>query len=243
MSLNNSDSNTQQSMTPLLCVICVFMILCGLGFWQIQRLQEKQNIISSIQTSLLQPASQYHPSNESSYQHNHKYVLSGNFKYDKSMFLYGAHPRDEGRHGYFVVTPFETEGTHILIKRGWISPVSVEAFLHQQRHIDQSRDQRQITAVLKRIDSDAQHQTHKNDNHRNIWFYIDIPAMSRFTTQELEPDLYMVLLDGEPLPHHLAMSTPTDIIQIENNHLVYAITWFALAIIAVLMYIIYRKSN
>lgn len=241
---NPHRDDMHKALTPLLFVICACMIFCGLGFWQIHRLQTKNQLITSMKSAILREASNFHGHQDhSNYHHNHKYIMSGRFKYGDSMFLYGPHPKDEGRHGYYVLTPFETNGTHVLVRRGWISPVNIETFMHQQQHIDHTADVRHVTAVLKKLNDTQHHNTHKNDNNRNIWFYIDIPAMSNFTKHDLEPNIYMVLMDGEPLSHHLAISTTDDIIQIENNHMVYAITWFALAIIIVLMYIIYKKSN
>lgn len=240
-------NNVQRSLQSIIFVTVVCTILVCLGFWQLYRLGVKNEIIHQMQLDLAQAATPFHRDMpEYAYKHHSKYSINGQFLYGKDMFLYGTHPTQSGKHGYFILTPFTTEdGIDVVVNRGWISPTMIEQFVKHQHAKYNTPDPRHIVAILVKPSEcpECTQHTHNNDRNRNIWFYVDLPAMSKFTERDLRQDFYMTLLEGEPFSRELFIATADHFLAIPNDHLWYAITWFSLAIALVVIYIMYNRQE
>jgi surfeit locus 1 family protein len=81
--------------------------------------------------------------------------------------------------------------------------------------------------------------TPENEPHNNTWFYIDPLSMSAAAGLSPVQGYYLLAANkspgGVPVGHQWRVDLP-------NNHLHYAITWFALAFGLLVIYIVYHKQ-
>ena len=75
----------------------------------------------------------------------------------------------------------------------------------------------------------------------NYWFWVDLPAMAKATgLSDVTP--FYIDADATPKPGGWPKGGVTQI-DLPNDHLQYAITWFALAAAAIVVYIVWRRQN
>ena len=213
-----------------------FIVLVGLGTWQLQRLSWKQELIARIEVGLEAAPSALPGDAAALAGFDHRRVhLSGRFHHDKELYLT---PRTfEGRLGVHVLTPFSLDaGAVVLVDRGWVP---------DERIAPASRPEGQMTGTL-RLDGIARQPAQPNpftpDNEaaNNRWFWIDLPAMERAVGMPLLPILVAAGPAANPggLPVG-ALGT----IDIRNDHLGYAMTWYALAVGLVAVVVLYRRRT
>lgn len=220
----------------LLITTFLFLILLSLGFWQIGRLNEKNALIRQIHSELSKPTPPL-PQNFTATVNDaySKYKMHGRFLPGKDMLLYSSNPHHPERHGYFIMTPFVLdEGRVILINRGW-APQSLARNLPSSLDQGLERASSSIDAMvmLPKLPSIF---IPKNDAQRNVWIYVDLKAMEDFAAVPIEQGFYMVLINGDDLPKELTIKRPEDFLQIRNDHLWYAVTWFSLAFAVAIIY-------
>jgi surfeit locus 1 family protein len=158
-----------------------------------------------------------------------KMSLTGTFQYDKVLHLIGRQMGEDV--GYFMLTPFtlDDDGRVILVNRGF-SPEGKEA---------RPEGLQTVEGIIRPL---RQKRMFAPSNHseKNIWFYEDVPAMSNLTGLALLPLVVEVV--GEQKTGVYPIPGDGKII-LRNDHLVYAITWFTLALIGLIMFAFYHKEK
>ncbi|WP_425099223.1 SURF1 family protein [Tropicibacter sp. S64] len=205
---------------PLLFGLIGAAILVGLGTWQLQRLEWKRGILSEIESRIggaPQPLPDMVSPAEQKYQ---PVALSGSIGEEALFVLVSAKQLGAG---WRVISPFTTEdGRTILLDRGFTpvdrkqaparaEPVTVQGNLHWP--------------------DDRNSSTPDNDVAKNTWFARDIGAMAE--ALKTEPLLVIARQITPPDPGLTLM--PVDTAGIPNDHLQYAITWYSLAVVWLIM--------
>ncbi|MDG1286615.1 MAG: SURF1 family protein [Rickettsiales bacterium] len=206
-------------------------VLVGLGSWQMQRLAWKDQLLAQYETGKTLPALELsaiasQDLNNNAYRH---LKFSGKFMHDKEVHLGGR--RWHGKTGYQVLTPMKMkDGRIFLVNRGWI-PFELK---DQEKRADSiAQSHASLTAVL-RIPKQAQLFTPENHPKKNFWFTVDVPAITEFTGVTPEPVMLEVI---EAEPDINAFPIPSDGVRVfRNDHLGYALTWYALALGALIMF-------
>ena len=209
------------------------IVLLGLGTWQVQRLEWKGDLIAARGTALAAPAIELPLADAELARLDHRRVrVSGRFLHDLEFYLL---PRFlDGGVGLHVVTPLErTAGPIVLIDRGWV-PESARA--PGVRAAGQARGTVIVEGVA-RTNSPHNVFTPRNDAPGNQWFWIDIPAMAEHAGLAFQP----AFVEAGPAANAggLPLGGQTRI-ELRNNHLGYAITWYALAVALAAIYVIYH---
>lgn len=213
---------------PLLFIIGAVVVLMGLGIWQVERLQWKNAMIARIEAAQALPALGTLPQDVDGLDYRNV-ALTGTFIHDKSLHLAG-HPEGEGM-GFYLVTPFklEDDGRIILINRGF-SPLDKES----------KPSGMQTVPGIIRPPRHKRYFSPGNRADKNVWFYEDIPAMSQATGLMLTP----IVVEATGAREKGVYPLPSDgKIALRNDHLNYAITWFSLAIIGLVMFGVYYKKG
>ncbi len=212
-----------------LFVIFFITIFCALGTWQLYRLQWKLEIISEITAGLDSNPIEYSNLIKKNYQ---RVSIKGKFNFDEQIYLYSLN--DSGKPGYDIITPFETDkNENVLVNRGWISKE-----LKGNPNINSKKGPEQkIVGFLREIYKPNMFKP-ANDIVKNVWFSINLEDLNKVTGKQFS-EFVIFLEDGQakvPLPKKISIDVP-------NNHLKYAITWYAISISIIFYYLYFRKKK
>ncbi len=219
--------------------VIAFCILIALGTWQMQRLAWKEGLIAKMQHSATSEPEVGLPATTTLGGRGFDYFrVRGVFLHDKEFHL-GARTHKE-KQGYHILTPFMLEdGRQILLNRGWVPADKKEASTRLDS-LTQLEDDASIVIRI-RTDDDRNYFTPEHSVKDNIWFWKNIPAMNAESGLKLIPYSADVMNPREEgvLPVPLARE-----IELRNDHLMYAVTWYLLAVCELLVgYAYYRKSR
>ena len=208
-------------------VFFIITLFCVLGTWQLVRLQWKNNLIYEIGEGLKSPAINYSNKIQKNYQ---RVIAEGEYDFEKQIYLYSLN--EKGEPGFDVITPFKTlDLENILINRGWI-----KANQKNESIINKVEGKKIQGLMFKNVKKNI----FKPDNEieKNIWFSINLEDVNKFTGKKFNE--YIFYLEDEkistPKPKKITIDLP-------NNHLKYAITWYSISISIFLYFLYFRKKN
>jgi len=201
-------------------------LFCSLGTWQLYRLQWKQDLINQISEGLNSVPIQYSQNINKNYQ---RVTLVGKYNFKNQIYLYNLNKK--GQPGFDVITPFETlNKENVLINRGWIK----KEFKNNPRINSFSKN---IKGLLKESNK-KNIFTPENDLKKNIWFSINLNEIQKLTGKKFNK--FIVYLEDEkintPKPKEITIDLP-------NNHLKYAITWYSISISILFYFLYFRKKQ
>ncbi|MCV6825250.1 MULTISPECIES: SURF1 family protein [Halocynthiibacter] len=201
---------------PLIFGIVGTLILCSLGFWQLDRLDEKTEELAKIDATILaDPVSVPEVPNEDRDQYL-PVKAAGTVGPREITVL--ASVQKIGA-GYRIISEFTLEnGRRILLDRGFVAIPAKDA----PRPVVAA----EITGNLLWPD-EMQSSTPPPDLDAGVWFGRDIPAMAK--ALDTEPVLLVQRSSTEP--NLVTTPFPVDSSGIPNRHLEYVLTWFGLAIV------------
>ena len=201
-------------------------LFCSLGTWQLYRLQWKQDLINQISEGLNSTPIQYSQNINKNYQ---RVALVGKYNFKNQIYLYNLN--EKGQPGFDVITPFETlNKENVLINRGWIK----KEFKNNSAINSYSSN---IKGLLKESTRNNIF-TPNNDLKENIWFSINLNEIQKVTGKKFNK--FIVYLEDEtidtPKPKEITIDLP-------NNHLKYAITWYSISISILFYFLYFRKKQ
>ena len=212
-----------------LFVIFFITVFCALGTWQLYRLQWKLELINEISSGLNSSPIEYSNSIKKNYQRVNTF---GKFDFDKQIFLYSLN--ESGKPGYDVITPFRTnKGENVLVNRGWI----IKELKDNPSINFEVANEKKIVGLLREIYKPNMFKP-DNDLKNNIWFSINLEDLKVATGEQFN-EFVIFLEDNEakiPLPKKISIDVP-------NNHLKYAITWYAISVSIIFYYLYFRRKQ
>jgi surfeit locus 1 family protein len=220
---------------PTIAALLGIAVLVGLGVWQLQRLAWKEALIARVAARLGAPAvGAPGPSEwtrldlgEREYQ---PVTISGRFAHDHEIHVVQplTEPRGHyGGYGYLVMTPLTTaDGWTVYVNRGFVPEDKTDPATRAAGQVDSEVT---VTGLL-RAPHDRSWFMPADNLAKNQWFSRD-PALyagaAGLPPGKVAP--YIIDAFADPrLPGGLPQGGET-IVDFPNNHLQYAITWFALA--------------
>jgi surfeit locus 1 family protein len=220
---------------PTLVTLPALAVLIGLGTWQVQRLQWKTELIAQREAALAAPpvALPDDPAGFAALAFR-RVEAAGRFLHERELHL---QPRVlHGQVGAHVLTPLQLDdGRILLVNRGWVPEAARDP---ARRPEGQVAGPQTVTGVLRAGFAPGWF-TPENQPAANQWFWIDIPAMARIVGEPLLPAVLDA--DARPVPGGLPVGgqTPTEI---RNDHLQYAVTWYALAVALLVIYVLFHRQ-
>lgn len=233
---------TGSLLVPGMATAMAFALLSSLGFWQLRRLDEKETLIARIESRLDESPQSPPPRAEwarlapADYDFRHVRVR-GHYIGGPDALLYAQAPQGFGREpGYIVLSPFEiSEVGVVLVERGFVPdskkaayspPPAGEVTLVGHLRAPQSRN------LFTPADAPAQRLWYSRDPAA-IAASLKIGGGAPFS---LAVDSGAGADPGQPLP---APDSP----QIVNNHLSYAVTWFGLAGVLLIVFTLFARGR
>lgn len=213
-----------------LLALAALIVLLGLGFWQVERLAWKDGLIASIDSRLaMSPA----PLDEAiaapqsiADQEYRPVMVSGVFNHEWERHFFATH---KGATGYFVYTPLErANGDYVWINRGF---VPFELKDPAKRAEGQVSGPVEIKGLLRSaLVEKPSSLVPDNDLAKNIFYWKDIRDMTSSSGMPADAKVLGLFVDADnaPNPGGLPVGGVT-LIDLPNNHLQYAITWFGIA--------------
>lgn len=213
--------------TALFLLCAAFMAgFLALGVWQVQRLAWKRDLIARVEARIhaepvpapdsaafarLAPA-------EAEYR---RVSLSGHFLNDRETLVQAVTALGGG---FWVLTPFATDGGFtVLVNRGFVPP---EMRSPQLRASARTEGATSLTGLL-RLSEPGGGFLRANDPSAERWYSRDVDAiLAARGVPEGAP--YFVDAEARDASGAYPVGGLT-VVRFTNNHLVYALTWFALA--------------
>ena len=252
----------------ILCCLSGVLVLVGLGSWQVQRLFWKQDLMAVRQDSLgANPVSlrDVEAGIENGFDVDFLRVTAeGYYRHDLERFVYDLR---DGRIGWRVVTPLVVPGELIvLIDRGFVldedrdvrkrlettTIAALSPELLKQGSASWPAPV-QVTGHVRLHAHDKGWFTPANDARNNRWYSYDLEALSRSLPEDtgfVPPDGYAAFVPvfiqvepgGEPETGEKLKPVALDA-KLPNNHLQYAITWYALAVALTVIGLLVLRSR
>lgn len=218
-----------------LACLLVFAAALGLGVWQVQRLGWKRDLIARMQAQLAAPAVALPPGPAPGREFDYRRVRISGHYLPGTSYLLGprSHGDDSGFHLLTILAL--ADGRHLLVNRGWV-PADWQAGVTRPPGDD---DEVMLTGVL-RTQFGHNYWTPDYDRSRRLWFWYDVTAIARQSGTDLLPAVLELDAQDDHAGPPLAGVTRIDL---PNNHLQYAITWFALAGVVAIMFAVYRHRQ
>jgi surfeit locus 1 family protein len=223
-------------LAPTLWFLPGLALLIGLGVWQLQRLQEKEALIASVEAGMKAPPVPFAEALKLGEGADYHHVqLMGHFLHDKELYVFSRGPM--AAVGVDVVTPLvQDNGETVLVDRGFVP----EALRNPAtRAAGQVQGDIAVTGVLRETQKPGIFTPAANRQAR-LWFVKDVPAMAAALGVSAPP--VIVEADASPNPGGWPLGGRTQI-DFPNDHLQYAITWFGLALALTAVYLLYHRSK
>lgn len=219
---------------PTLMSVPAFLVLLALGSWQMQRLYWKQELIDAFSERVTAEPLTTAPVGKAIDDIEYRRVrLTGRYLNEHEMFLAGR--TFNGRAGWDVLTPFQADdGTVVVIDRGWIPLEKKDRASRPQSLIDGPTT---AEGVIRRADI-RNYFTPPNEPNNNLWFSADVDAMAKKAGL---PQVRPYLVEGlrQSIPGGFPVGGEIQV-ALRNDHLQYAITWYALALILAVIYVLFH---
>jgi surfeit locus 1 family protein len=216
----------------LLPALLAFIILIGLGTWQIERKAWKEALIAALTERLAAPpqalpAQATWPKLDAASDEYRRVKFTALFDHAAEALVYGAASAfrpDVSGPGYWVFTPARlADGSQVIVNRG---------FVPEDRKEPGSRSAGQVSGPLEIIGAlrwpDTRHWfTPQDDAAHNLWFSRDPQAIAAAKGLGTVAPFFVEM--EAPVPPGGLPSPGKIVVNLPDNHLQYAITWFGLA--------------
>ena len=216
-----------------------FVLLLGLGTWQLQRLHWKEGLIAQREAGLkAAPVALPTTLDEAHALEFHPVRAEGQFRNDRELDL--NLESKTGEAGFHIVTPLMlADGTALLVDRGFV-PTELKA--PETRTAGEPSGAIAVTGLV-RLPSAGKPSwfTPDNDAGRNSWFYVDVAAMAQAAGAARVLPFY-IDAGATPNPGGWPKGGQT-LTDLPNNHLQYAITWYSLALALIVIYIRFARRR
>jgi len=227
---------------PGLTIAAVIMtaILIGLGVWQVNRLHWKLDLIATMDRKMhappiavdgASPAFAWVPQNDYA-----RVALNGRFDNSKEAYVFTTGP--EGVPVYHVLTPLMTDAGHIyLVDRGMVPLDKRDPASRAQGQIE---GETHVIGIWRTPDDPGPFTPAPDLAHR-VWYARDVKAIAASDHVSLAAPV-VIEADAAPNPGGWPKGGQT-VVDLPNNHLSYAVTWFGLAAGLIGVYLAYHISK
>ncbi len=213
----------------VICLLLLTAVFIGLGTWQVKRLHWKLDLIARVDARVHAPPQPAPgPSTWSSINANddeYRHVrIAGTLMNDKETQVYAVTNLGPG---FWVLTPMKSaDGTITWINRGFVPTDKRNPKTRPEGEISTPTT---ITGLL-RINEPKGTLLRSNVPQDERWYSRDVAAMAAARgLTDVAP--YFIDADSQPNPGGLPVGGLTQIV-FPNSHLVYAFTWFGMAIMS-----------
>jgi surfeit locus 1 family protein len=220
-----------------IATIIALLILLALGTWQLERRTEKHALLDQIRARETLPAAPIEVLLPvGAYGAFRQATAQGSFANDQEIFVVHARVEDgPTRPGVRVLTPFTlASGGTILVDRGWVDDAHKDPSTRRDGQVEGVTE---VTGTLQQ-GGRAAYFTPPPDIAKRVFYVRDVAQMTKSFGLSLRSPLIFEVAQGpaggpQAIPSRVAIS---------DNHLSYAITWYSLAIVLIVVYLRYHQT-
>ena len=219
-------------LVPALSTLAMLLVLLGLGTWQMRRLAWKTALLAQIAAAEQAPAVKL-PAQPGPFQ---KVSVRGRLLGDRTA-LYGAEVHDAPSGpvlgGQLIVPLQRADGPTLLVDLGWVPA-------QRTGPLDVPSDETTIDGYVRPPDHPGLFSA-TDDPRARLFYTLDPAAIgAALGLPEVAPFTLVAL--GAPPPRgwpEPARHLPRP----PNNHLQYALTWYGLAVVLVVVFVAYVRKG
>lgn len=197
------------------------IVFAALGIWQIERRVWKLDLIARVDARIhAAPAALPRPAEWKDDQAYRRVRVTGTFQHEAETLVQALTDRGAG---WWVLTPLRTGAGTILVNRGF---VPAERRAPASRRAGQPAGPVTITGLLRATEPGGGF-LRENDPAAGRWYSRDVAAIARMRRLT---GVMPFFLDADATAN--AGGWPVGgltVVAFRNDHLIYALTWFALA--------------
>lgn len=219
------------SAAVVVVLACALAVLIALGTWQVYRLQWKEGLLADIDARTKAPAvSLVDMEKRRAEEGTVEYwpvTVKGEFLHASERHFFSTW---KGQSGFNVYTPLELgDGRVVFVNRG---------FVPYDRKAAETRANGQVTGTVTvtGLARDALQEKPSfivpdNEPEKNVFYWKDLSAMAATAGLPVDTETVPFFIDAgdAPNPGGLPVGGVT-LIDLPNNHLQYAVTWYGLAL-------------
>ncbi|MFE0755159.1 SURF1 family protein [Inquilinus sp. NPDC058860] len=218
---------------PTVFLIPALALMIGLGVWQLERLAWKTDLIDRIERGLAAPPVPLPAGIGPDFDYRHVTVTGRFDAVHAFRLLARVH---DGAAGIQVVVPLirDDGGPAVMVNRGWV-PLGTDG--KPVAYDPPPEDTVTVEGVARRPLPQGWMQP-DNSPGTNEWFWVDLPAMAVAAGQDRAAPAVVEQAAG-PAPARYPLGGQTQV-DLPNDHLQYAITWFGFAAILIAIYLLHH---
>ncbi|MCE8000424.1 MAG: SURF1 family protein [Rhodobiaceae bacterium] len=221
------------SLWPTLFLIASLPVLLWLGTWQLQRLEWKLGLVEQMEARLDAPAIAIEDASPGIDDEFRRYRLSGAF--DAGVEFHWLATSEAYGIGYLIFAPFTLQdGRKVMVNRGFIPSPLKEDIANRLGGTASFEAIARVPEMPGALDA-------TNDITANIWFTRDTAAMADLAGGGDYLPIYLEKL-GEVAEEDWPKPGAAKVTLV-NNHLDYALTWYGLALVLVVIYLVFHRSQ
>jgi surfeit locus 1 family protein len=217
-----------------LATVLLGSVFLAAGFWQLSRAEEKRALLEAFDSGAsMEPSAPPLATGETANLRYQAVRATGRYDAGRQVLL-DARVRD-GRAGYEVLTPLLTGSGAILVNRGWIAANPDRTRLPD---LSVGVDERTVTGLLDRLPRPALALDSESSGSASRW-----PQRLLYpTAEQISAALgypvrdYQILLAADDPEGYFRDWRPA--LLAPQEHLGYAVQWFALAVTLAAIYVV-----
>ena len=219
------------------------IVLVSLGTWQVKRLAWKEDLLRTIDLRTTQEPVQLAEflaqSLDADAIEYTPVATTGVFDHSNEQHFFATF---DGLSGYYIYAPLKLQdGRSIFINRGFVPFDKKDASTRPESLVQGQQD---VTGLARSVpEAKAGWVVPENDTAKNVFHWKDLDAMIARTGEPADNFVRLFIdQDDTANPGQLPVGGVT-IIDLPNNHLQYAITWYGLALtlLGVLGFYLFRQ--
>lgn len=219
---------------PTLISLVAFTTTLALGFWQLERLRWKEELIAKIEAGNTQTPLTTLPGEnwkDSEFKHVR---LKGAFLKDTEF--HHAARYFQGTLGYDILVPFRLQDKRlVLVNRGWVPADKKEAAKRPETAPGAIHE---VVGIVRTAGKKKPFLPPHNPE-KNLWFWYDAETMGKNSDHDFLP----LVIEATGTQDAQKLPVPsTGYVKLRNDHFAYAITWFGIALGIAIIFFVYHRN-